>query len=169
MEAGASEKRARVTAHGYESDPWVRSRITELVAVVADAQGAVIASRTNNTELLKAVSVSKNYVLNILIRNIEEARADKQYATVKSSVELLAKVAGIYIEGIKHTYDFPTDLGQCTEEQLKVLEELLLTLAYGQDEARKRMERKRLEAAAGLVIEATPLVEEPEKKIDPEW
>lgn len=162
VEAGYSASRSHSQGYHLDKRPEIQARIAEIVGELAEKQALALPSMVQDARLLKAVTVQKNYVLNVLIRNIEEARAAGQYAVVKGSVELLAKVSGVYIEGIKHTYDFPTDLSQCTEEQLKALSDLLLTLRFGQDEGRKREAQKRLELEAGLVIDAVP-------EVTPEW
>jgi hypothetical protein len=140
--------------------PKIFERIAQLTARASQETARIIAKSEKQVakaedQLLTGVAVTRAWVLLALQRNIEEARADKQYGVVKSSVELAAKVAGVYVERTDHKIDFPTDLAQCTDEQLVALENLVLTLNYGPDDAKKREVRRRLELEAGMIVDTT--------------
>lgn len=154
--AGYSQKRAYSTGSNLSRDPQVIARITQLTARIAQATAKVIQeAEDKTTEVFEAVAVTRAWVIRILQRNIEEARLAQQYGVVKQSVELAAKVAGVYVERTDHRIEFPTDLSQCTEEQLQALYNLELQLLYGSDEAAKRQAKRKLELEAGLVVDTT--------------
>lgn len=154
--AGYAQTRAASTGCRLATKKYIQERIVALTAMGSQeiAKIAMEASK-NGIELPESITVTRTWVIRVLQRNIEEARLAQQYGVVKQSVELAAKVAGVYVERTDHRIEFPTDLAQCTEEQLQALYNLELQLLYGSDEAAKLQAKRKLELEAGLVVDTT--------------
>ena len=82
-------------------------------------------------QIARTIVVTKDWAIEQLWRNVRDARADQQYSVVKSTIELMAKVADVYIERQNHRHEV-LDLSLYTDEEI----DLLLMLAKKQPGAK---------------------------------
>lgn len=146
-EAGYPIARAHVAANELMRRERVRERIEEL-----RKQAVTVA--------INATGISKAAIMQGLWQiatNKEEPAASRV-----RSYELCGKELKMFQERATVRFELPRNLTELNDDELEALKDLLLTLTYGDDEARKREAARRLEAEAGMVIEASA---EP----GPEW
>jgi len=141
-----------------DNDPRVKARIAELSARVEQAT-------------ITASGISKSWVIDELIKNIADARAEKQYAVVRQCLVDIGKELRMFVERTEHTEIWNGDPATLTEGQLNNLIEKLETLAYGDDRAALERDKRRalreagmISAAAAEVIEVQPEQGDPNAK-----
>src|SRR5712692_1684792 len=160
--AGYSPTRAASQGCVLAKSPKIIARIAQLTARVSQAAAIIMAKGEKQAakvedQFVTGVAVTRAWVLQVLVRNIEEARADKQYAVVKSTVELAAKVAGVYVEKAETSVVWNGDPAILTEEQLNNLLNHFLKVA-GYDTPEK-IEAARRKAALGQTVDVATVKE----------
>ena len=125
LEAGYSASRAASQGCQLAARPRVNARIAELREKVAQE------SARQEHQIARTIVVTKDWAIEQLWRNVQDARADQQYSTVKSTIELMAKIADVYIERQNHRHEV-LDLSLYTDEEI----DLLLMIAKKQPGAK---------------------------------
>jgi hypothetical protein len=151
LAAGDSKADAARIALGITGSKarWAGFRMAK-GAGVAQRVAELLAGQTEVTRYPTAAqSVTRQWVIEQLVRNVEDARADKQYSVVVKSVELAARVAQVWTPTEERKISFPKDLSQATDEELEAFQEMIL----GPDEAQRKRLLRRLELERGVVIE----------------
>ncbi len=148
LEVGFNPVRASRTASEICKRKEVKDRIAELRREIV-------------RNVVTTAVISKQWVIDTLVQNIRDAREDKQYAVVKSSVELIGKHLEMFIDRSDHTIHWDGDLSGLSDQQLDRITFQLERLAYGDDRARAEAARRKalLEAGAVVDIEPEPQVE----------
>lgn len=144
--AGYSASRASATGSQLAKKP-------EIIARVADLNARVM------QHVASTVAVTRDWVIAGLIQTIEDARAKEQYGVVRQCFVDIGKNLGMFVEKteLKVTWErlLSTDISQLTGEELELLTQYNLKIAYGDDAERIRQERERQLRDSGLLIEAS--------------
>jgi hypothetical protein len=147
LEAGYREKSAASTGSELAKKEDIKKRVQELIPRVSDMAA-------------KTVGISKAWVIEELIQNIADARAEKQYGVVRACLVDIGKELRMFIERSEHTEIWNGDPATLTEGQLNNLIEKLETLAYGDDRAALERDKRRALREAGLISAASAEVVE---------
>lgn len=118
-QVGFSEKRANQAGSETYRRKEVKARVTEIRNRVAEVT-------------ITASAVTKSWVIDTLIKNIEEARQDKQYTAVKSSAELIGIELGMF-QKIEHQVGWDGDPSSLTDKQRVTVMRWLAQMAYPDD------------------------------------
>lgn len=140
MDAGYAEASASQRAYKLSKLEEVQERIVELTRQIQR-------QRVTTSAISREACESRLW---------EEAQdMENSPAARIRAIEVLGKYKG-YLAENKQPYKLPSDISQCTEQELDWMVDAILTVFYGTDEAKKASVKKRLAAEAGLVIEAGP-------------
>jgi hypothetical protein len=140
---GYSKAGAAQSANNLLKRTDVRERVNEIQSLAAQSSA-------------EEVAFDQKRVLNrldVLSRKAEELG---QIAAAARCEELIGKHRGMFVDRSDHTFQFSGKLREMSPEQLAVLEEDLLSMAFQGDQAKMAEHRRLLEA--GPVIEGTAVV-----------
>lgn len=135
---GYSAKTAQKSASRLSKVPQVKSRIEELLRL--SAQSAVQAGWLN-----------RQFVLNGLKKSFDRAMELDKLSDANTSLKMMGQELGMFTERHDVTV-WDGDPTKLDDKQLDKLTQSLETIAYGQDEARIRSEKRKVLSEAGSAV-----------------
>lgn len=125
-----------------KEDARISARIAELCELAANIPVA-------------ANWLNRNFVLEGLRKVFSRAMEIDKLGDAVRALELMGKELGLFVERNEHRFVWDGDPSKLDEKQLASLIYSMERLAFGEDEAAARAERRRVLAEAGQVIEAS--------------
>ncbi len=146
--AGFAPNSAKKNAKRIDSNNGVQSRIAELCTLA---------------QTIPTVSawLNRNYVLQSLKNVFDRAMEKDKLGDAIRALELIGKELGMFIERRDVTI-WDGDVSKLDDRQLATLTKQLEVLAFGEDEARVRDERRKALSLEGPVVELPPVKDENE-------
>lgn len=142
--AGFSGKGKAQSANRLEADAQIGERIRELCALAEQIPQA-------------ANWLNRNFVLEGLRKVFVRAMELDKLGDAIRALELCGKELGLFIDRSEHRFAWDGDPSKLDDSQLEKLTNALEGIAYGQDEARKRQEQRRVLSEAGaMTVELEP-------------
>lgn len=139
---GYSKERAAQQGSNLRKHRKVAARIAELVQRAEE-------------HVATSVAVSKDWVVQGLIRTIDEARAEKQFSVVRQCFVDIGKELGMFTERVENTLKWDGDPAKLGDRELGTLTLYLEKLGYGEKLEVIKEERRKVLMAAGLMIEGS--------------